>query len=75
MPFDRRLHRLHDEALASSTDAIGAVPVDRWHSRPPAERIAHAYFGAMSPRQTLVLLTGHTRHHAEGLKMRSRSDS
>ncbi len=179
MPFDRRLHRLHDEALASFTDAIGAVPVDHWHRRlssrrwsaaalslhvidaydycelaldggpqmqtrlpvwrmwmlrelvmpvmfrlrrfprdapappevvpdlsaaeglsqndartrlrqaaaravnaletaavgRPEVRIAHAYFGAMSPRQTLVLLTGHTRHHAEGLRMRSRSDS
>lgn len=37
----------------------------------PDVRISHAYFGAMSPRQTVVLLTGHTRHHAEGLRSRS----
>jgi hypothetical protein len=37
----------------------------------PGLRIDHAYFGAMSPRQTLMLLTGHTRHHTEGLRTRS----
>lgn len=28
-------------------------------------RVAHAYFGALSPYQTLRLLNGHTRHHAK----------
>lgn len=28
-------------------------------------RVAHAYFGSLSPYQTLRLLNGHTRHHAK----------
>lgn len=28
-------------------------------------RVTHAYFGALSPYQTLRLLNGHTRHHAK----------
>ena len=30
-------------------------------------RLAHAYFGLMSPRQALQLLAAHTRHHARQL--------
>jgi hypothetical protein len=36
-------------------------------------RLTHAYFGAMSPRQGLALLTVHTRHHARQLTAASGS--
>jgi hypothetical protein len=39
-------------------------------SRPEAAnaRITHAYFGSLSPRQGIRLLSGHTRHHARQLR-------
>ncbi|MGE3344770.1 MAG: DinB family protein [Vicinamibacterales bacterium] len=55
------------ETSARALAALAAVARER-----PDVRITHAYFGAMSPRQTVMLLTGHTRHHAEGLRTRSR---
>jgi hypothetical protein len=36
-------------------------------------RLTHAYFGSMSPRQGLALLTVHTRHHARQLTAASGS--
>lgn len=36
-------------------------------------RLTHAYFGPMSPRQGLALLTVHTRHHARQLTAASGS--
>ncbi len=56
--------------LETSERAIAAL--ERAARERPGVRIAHAYFGAMSPRQTVMLLAGHTRHHAEGLSARSR---
>jgi hypothetical protein len=33
----------------------------------PKLRVAHAYFGPLTPRATLRLLSAHTRHHARAL--------
>lgn len=63
---DARTRLLDTSARALA--ALATAARDR-----PDVRIAHAYFGAMSPRQTVMLLTGHTRHHAEGLRARSRA--
>jgi hypothetical protein len=32
--------------------------------------MVHAYFGRLSPLQTLRLLSAHTRHHTEGMRAR-----
>lgn len=34
----------------------------------PTLRITHAYFGALSPYDTLRLLSAHTRHHCDGMR-------
>jgi uncharacterized damage-inducible protein DinB len=54
------------------TAARAMDTLERTARERPGLRTAHAYFGAMSPRQTVMLLAGHTRHHAEGLRSRSR---
>jgi len=54
------------ETTARTVAALEAAARSR-----PGVRIAHAYFGAMSPHQTLMLLAGHTRHHTVGLRGRS----
>ena len=58
---EARVMECSDRAMASLISAA---------QRQPAPRIMHPYFGAMSPRQTLMLLTGHTRHHVAGLVAR-----
>ena len=35
----------------------------------PAPRVAHAYFGALTPHAALRLLSAHTRHHARALAL------
>lgn len=57
--------RLIDTA-SRTMDALGVARRDS-----PDRRIAHAYFGPMSPVQTAKLLIGHTRHHIAGLTSRS----
>jgi hypothetical protein len=37
----------------------------------PAAGMVHAYFGRLSPLQTLRLLSAHTRHHTLGMRARS----
>lgn len=61
-------HEAHSRLIDTATRAIEALAVAA-RAR-PTPRIGHAYFGPMSPRQTVMLLTGHTRHHADGLRSR-----
>ncbi|WP_396222356.1 DinB family protein [Gemmatimonas sp.] len=42
--------------------------------RPTAARVMHAYFGSLTPYQTLQLVTAHTRHHTIGLRERLTAD-
>jgi hypothetical protein len=42
--------------------------------RPTATRVMHAYFGSLTPYQTLRLVTAHTRHHTSGLRDRLGAD-
>ena len=42
--------------------------------RPTATRVMHAYFGLLTPYQTLRLVTAHTRHHTNGLRDRLGAD-
>ncbi|MGI8402335.1 MAG: DinB family protein [Gemmatimonadaceae bacterium] len=51
-----RLHSVADQAAA----ALRRARLDRGFT--------HAYFGPLSPRTTLRLLSAHTRHHARTLK-------
>ena len=53
-----RLERAAREAAQALRRAAGERP---------APRVTHAYFGALTPRTTLRLLSAHTRHHARGL--------
>jgi hypothetical protein len=41
---------------------------------PTATRVMHAYFGSLTPYQTLRLVTAHTRHHTIGLRERLAAD-
>lgn len=41
---------------------------------PTAARVMHAYFGSLTPYQTLRLVTAHTRHHTIGLRERLAAD-
>lgn len=54
------LHRLRENAR-QALDTL---------QRPDATRVTHAYFGSLSPYQTVRLLTAHTRHHTTGLRER-----
>jgi len=49
-------------AADSAAEALRRAAVDH-----PAIRVTHAYFGALTPYETLRLLSAHTRHHAAGL--------
>jgi hypothetical protein len=50
----------------ASADALSAL------TAPDAAPFTHAYFGTLSPRHTLRLLSAHTRHHTQGLEQRLR---
>jgi DinB family protein len=50
-----------------TTEAEGFVHELTERSQRGRVRLTHAYFGRMSPRQTLLLVTVHTRHHARQL--------
>jgi hypothetical protein len=52
-------------ALTSSAEAFTQELTTRAAAGPV--RLTHAYFGPLSPRQGLQLLTVHTRHHARQL--------
>jgi DinB superfamily len=47
-----------------TTEANALVEELTAHARTGRVRLTHAYFGGMSPRQSLQLLAVHTRHHA-----------
>jgi hypothetical protein len=49
-------------ALSTEADAFIQELSDR--ARSGRVRLTHAYFGSMSARQSLVLVTAHTAHHA-----------
>lgn len=51
-----RVQAAATQALATFRDAVAAGR---------RVRVSHAYFGPLSPYQTLQLLNGHTRHHAK----------
>lgn len=53
-----RLERVAGDAAAALRRAADVRPMPR---------IMHAYFGALTPRASLRLLSAHTRHHARGL--------
>jgi hypothetical protein len=53
-----RVRRAADEAAIALREAGSARP----HLR-----VTHAYFGPLTPRATLRLLSAHTRHHARAL--------
>jgi hypothetical protein len=52
-------------ALSTEADAFVQELSDR--ARSGRVRLTHAYFGTMSARQSLVLVTVHTAHHARQL--------
>jgi hypothetical protein len=61
-----------DPALVEQLDAEGAAmrlagsaqaAATALHGAEPGIRIGHAYFGMLTPRSTLRLLSAHTRHH------------
>jgi hypothetical protein len=51
--------------LSTQADAFVQELTDR--ARSGRVRLTHAYFGSMSARQSLILVTVHTRHHARQL--------
>ncbi len=72
-PDEREALRLStDEAIArlrrSAQDAIVALREAADHH--PTRRIAHAYFGPLTPLAALRMLSAHTRHHLAGLAAR-----
>jgi hypothetical protein len=46
-----------------------AVALRRGADTPPARRVTHAYFGSLTPRTALRVLSAHTTHHARGLAL------
>lgn len=57
--------RIALQTLSTQADHFVQELTDR--ARSGRVRLAHAYFGAMSARQSLLLVTVHTRHHARQL--------
>lgn len=53
----QNLNTQADRFVQELTDRVRTGPV----------RLTHAYFGAMSARQSLLMITVHTRHHARQL--------
>ena len=53
------------QALSTQADAFVQELADR--ARSGGVRLTHAYFGRMSARQSLILVTVHTAHHARQL--------
>jgi hypothetical protein len=49
----------------NAADALAAL------RRPAATPVQHAVFGQLSPYQALRMLSAHTRHHTEGMRLRS----
>ena len=60
-----RLERLAQEA---------AVALRRAADGRPAPRVMHAYFGPLTPRAALRVLSAHTGHHARGLARQTIAD-
>lgn len=58
------------EALAELA-SLAAEAAEALRAAPGSCRVVHAYFGPLTPRDTLTLLALHTRHHAAGVRARS----
>ena len=58
-----------DVAIARLEQAAreAAVALRRVADTRPVPRMMHAYFGPLTPRAALRMLSAHTRHHARGL--------
>ncbi|HUQ99924.1 MAG TPA: DinB family protein, partial [Gemmatimonadaceae bacterium] len=60
----RRLEKLAPELAAG---------LHRSAAKPGSPRFTHAYFGMLTPYDTLRLLAAHTRHHERGLAYAART--
>ena len=70
VPDAAEARRLVPEAAAARLRQVSdeaAVALHRAAREQPALRVAHAYFGTLTPRGSLRLLSAHTRHHARRL--------
>ena len=64
----RELHADPTSALAALEVAADAFAQELNARAGQRLRLSHAYFGPMSPRQSLRLAAAHTRHHARQLE-------
>ncbi|MCU0647640.1 MAG: DinB family protein [Gemmatimonadaceae bacterium] len=56
-----------DRAIATLRDTASAAATALRDADPARVRVTHAYFGTLSPRMALRLLSAHTLHHARQL--------
>lgn len=72
----QRAEQEHEEVLQHFLQVTAAVPPSRWHTarasgKWTATAVRHAVFGPLTPYQALRMLSAHTRHHTEGMRLRS----
>lgn len=67
VPDDAEAQLLLPDAAVARLDQVAqqaAAALHKADGRRPVPRITHAYFGDITPRTSLRLLSAHTKHHA-----------